>query len=326
MDEDRQNRTTQPPRVLVVDDNAAVRQRLREQLAQRPLAAQVSEADDGAIGLRMALEGEFDCVLCDLAMPRIDGIAFLRVLRAQRSRLELPVLLLTGADAVADKVLAFRCGASDFVTKPFEMAELAARVETQVVLARMHRQLARVADVDGLTHVWNRRKLMSSLKTEVSRSQRTRRQVSLVLLDVDHFKAVNDRWGHPVGDAVLTDLARLLAHDRRAYDGLGRMGGEEFAVLLPDVGLSDALKVAERIRGLVQQASLGGLPRGSVTVSLGVESAPAGVEDCAEALYKRADRQLYLAKGLGRNRVCGPGAAGGSGGSGDLQTDLPRQK
>jgi diguanylate cyclase (GGDEF)-like protein len=206
------------------------------------------------------------------------------------------------------------------------MAELAARVETQVALARMHRQLARVADVDGLTHVWNRRKLMSSLKTEVSRSQRTRRQVSLVLLDVDHFKAVNDRWGHPVGDAVLTDLARLLAHDRRAYDGLGRMGGEEFAVLLPDVGLSDALKVAERIRGLVQQASLGGLPRGSVTVSLGVESAPAGVEDCAEALYKRADRQLYLAKGLGRNRVCGPGAAGGSGGSGDLQTDLPRQK
>ena len=287
----------------MVDDTPAVRQRLREELEARPLAAQVSEADDGAVGLRMALEGEFDCVLCDWSMPRIDGIGFLRVVRAQRSRLALPVLLLTAEEAVADKVLAFRCGASDFITKPYEVAELLARVDTQVALARMHRQLAHIAEVDPLTHVWNRRKLMSTLKTEVSRAHRTRRQVSLVLIDVDFFKQVNDRYGHPVGDAVLTDLARLLAQDRRAYDGLGRMGGEEFAVVLPDVGLTDAVKVAERIRALVQGAALGGLEKGAVTVSLGVDHAPAGAEDCAEALYKRADRHLYEAKRLGRNRV-----------------------
>lgn len=297
------------PRILVVDDVASVRQMLSEQLSAAPLSAEVTMADDGARGLRLALEREFDCVLCDLTMPRIDGIAFLRVIRAQRSRLELPVLLVTAEDAVADKVSAFRCGASDFVTKPFSSAELIARVENQIALARMHRQLARVADNDPLTSLWNRRKLMSSLRTELTRSVRTSRCVSLLVLDVDHFKMVNDRHGHPVGDAVLVDLARLLGRDRRAYDGLGRLGGEEFAVILPDVPAQTALGVAERIRALVQSASLGGLPTGAVTISIGVAEAPYGGGDTTEALYKRADQELYAAKESGRNRVCGPSVA-----------------
>ncbi|MEJ7732110.1 MAG: diguanylate cyclase [Polyangiaceae bacterium] len=296
------------PRILVVDDVASVRQLLHDQLTAPPLSAEVTTADDGARGLRLALEREFDCVLCDLTMPRIDGIAFLRVIRAQRSRLELPVLLVTAEDAVADKVSAFRCGASDFVTKPFSSAELIARVENQIALARMHRQLARVADIDPLTSLWNRRKLMSSLRTELTRSVRTSRSVSLLVLDVDHFKLVNDRHGHPVGDAVLVDLARLLGRDRRAYDGLGRLGGEEFAVVLPDVAAQAAAGVAERIRALVESASLGGLGAGAVTISIGVAEAPYGSGDSVEALYKRADQELYAAKESGRNRVCGPSA------------------
>jgi diguanylate cyclase (GGDEF)-like protein len=296
----------------VVDDVASIRQMLFEQLSAAPLSAEVTLADDGARGLRLALEREFDCVLCDLTMPRIDGIAFLRVIRAQRSRLELPVLLVTGENAVADKVSAFRCGASDFVTKPFSSAELIARVENQIALARMHRQLVRVADNDPLTSLWNRRKLMSSLRTEVTRSARTNRSVSLLVLDVDHFKLVNDRHGHPVGDAVLVALARLLGRDRRSYDGLGRLGGEEFAVVLPDVPAQTAMGVAERIRALVQSASLGGLPAGAVTISIGVAEAPTGAGDTVEALYKRADLELYAAKESGRNRVCGPAAPTGS--------------
>ena len=294
------------PRILVVDDVASVRQMLHDQLTAAPLSAEVTLADDGARGLRLALEREFDCVLCDLTMPRIDGIAFLRVIRAQRSRLELPVLLVTAEDAVADKVSAFRCGASDFVTKPFSSAELIARVENQIALARMHRQLARVADNDPLTSLWNRRKLMSSLRTELTRSVRTARSVSLLVLDVDHFKLVNDRHGHPVGDAVLVDLARLLGRDRRVYDGLGRLGGEEFAVVLPDVPAQTAIGVAERIRALVESAELGGLAAGAVTISIGVAEAPYGGGDTVEALYKRADQELYVAKESGRNRVCGP--------------------
>ena len=298
-----------PPRILVIDDDAVVRFVLRGHLEEPPLSAQVVEADDGATGIRIALEQEFDCVLCDLNMPRIGGIPFLRMVRAQRSRMELPVVLCTSEDTVADKVGGFRCGASDFVAKPFEPAELVARIETQVALARMHRAIARMADIDALTQVHNRRKFMDSLRAEFARARRVRRPMSLLVLDLDNFKSINDTQGHPTGDAVLVDLARLLSDDRRIYDGLARMGGEEFGVLLPDTDEGAGALVAERIRSRVEGASLGGLARGAVTVSIGVADAPHGPADTPEGLYQRADQQLYEAKHHGRNRVSGATAA-----------------
>jgi len=292
-----------PPRILVIDDNASVRQLLRRRLEAPPLKAEITEADDGSSGLRIALEQEFDCVLCDLNMVRVGGIAFLRMVRAQRSRMELPVVLVTAEDAVADKVGGFRCGASDFVTKPFEPAELIARVETQVALARMHRQVSRMADLDALTQAWNRRKFTEGLRAEFSRARRTNRLLSLAVLDVDHFKKINDTHGHPVGDAVLVDLARVIGQERRIYDGVGRLGGEEFAVLLPETGVTGGSVVGERLRAAIAAASLGGLPIGAVTVSIGVAQGPVDAEDTPEALYKRADERLYEAKRGGRDRV-----------------------
>lgn len=311
--------TDQVPRVLVIDDNSAVRRILRERLQAPPLAAVVTEANDGSVGLRLALEHTFDCVLCDLSMTRIDGIAFLRMIRAQRSPLELPVVLMTAHDAVADRVGGFRCGASDFVSKPFEFAELMARVQTQVTLARMHRELSRRAHHDPLTGAFNRRRFFDEIQKELSRARRLHRRLALAILDIDHFKNINDTHGHPTGDAVLIDFVRVLDAQRRTYDTLGRVGGEEFAMLLPEVAPPDSCSIANRWRAAIAATSLGGLPAGAVTVSIGLAEGPLEVNDGFEVIYKDADDRLYEAKHNGRNRVCGPapfGAEEPSSGSG----------
>lgn len=292
------------PRVLVIDDNATVRRVLREKLVAPPLSATVTEADDGSTGLRSAMESELDCVLCDIAMSRIDGIAFLRMIRAQRSPLDLPIVLMTAHDAVAQRVAGFRCGASDFVSKPFEFAELMARVQTQVTLARMNRELTRMAHFDPLTGACNRRRFMGEFQRELARARRLERRFAIALLDLDFFKQINDTHGHPTGDAVLVDLVRVTEAQRRPYDTLGRMGGEEFALLLPEVSAINAAKIAERLRAAVEQANLGGLPAGTVTVSIGIAEGPLHADDGLDAMYKRADEMLYLAKHSGRNRAC----------------------
>jgi diguanylate cyclase (GGDEF)-like protein len=303
------------PRILIIDDNATVRRVLRERLTSPPLSGTVTEADDGSVGLRLALEQEFDCVLCDVSMSRIDGIAFLRMIRAQRSPLDLPVVLMTAHDAVAQRVSGFRCGASDFVSKPFEMAELVARVQTQVTVARMNRELTRMAHFDPLTGACNRRRFMDEFQRELARARRLRRRLAMALLDIDFFKRINDAHGHPAGDAVLVGLVALLDGQRRAYDTLGRVGGEEFAMLLPEVPPLDALRVAERWRAAVEGSAIGGLPAGAVTVSIGLAEGPLGEGDSADSIYKRADDKLYEAKHGGRNRVCANRA--------ELPTDPP---
>ncbi|MEW5855417.1 MAG: diguanylate cyclase [Myxococcota bacterium] len=293
------------PRILVVDDEEPHRRAVVEQLGGAPLFAEVTEAADGSTALRLALERDYDLVITDWNMPVMDGISFLRAVRLQRTRVQLPVLILSARDNVTDKVLGFRVGASDFVTKPFQPAELLVRVETHVALSRMNRQLTELAHHDALTQLWNRRRFMEALDSELVRSRRTGRSLCLLMVDVDHFKSINDTYGHPAGDGVLAHLARLLGIHRRAYDSVGRLGGEEFAALLPETRLPDAVTVAERLRVLVEGASVGGLPAGRVTISVGVTQAPVDDRDSVTTIYGRADACLYRAKNSGRNRVVG---------------------
>jgi len=299
-----------PPRILVVDDSSSVRSLVRG-LLHKSMGADITEAADGRAALKASLEAEFDCIVCDLNMPVMDGMTFLRVLRSHFSRLELPLLFLTVREDTAQKVRGFKQGASDFLVKPFQSEELLARVETQVSLARMHREsrvlaekLQILVDTDPLTGIGNRRSFISKLRAEFGRSLRLGHQCALIMIDVDHFKSVNDRFGHPTGDDVLQAVSGVLARGAREYDIVGRIGGEEFAVLLPEVGVADAAKVAERIRAAVEAEPVEPATLGGVTISLGVSVGPIDASDSEDALFKRADELLYKAKHEGRNRVC----------------------
>jgi two-component system, cell cycle response regulator len=297
---------SKPPRILLIEDSGPMRARLRAILELPPLQAQVLEAENGAVGLRRAMDERPDCILCDMEMPIMNGMTFLRALRAERSAMEAPVVFLTATDAVDLKVAGFQNGASDFVCKPFAPMELVARIGTQVNLCRMQRQLQLAAETDALTGLLNRGSFFPRFESELIRAWRNRRGLALLLLDLDHFKTINDELGHPMGDAVLRDLAALLRRQLRSYDAVARLGGEEFAVLLPDLRAYEALSVAERLRESIAKASLATLEPGRITASFGVTALdPPTPTDTADAVYKRADLDLYDAKRAGRNRVGG---------------------
>jgi diguanylate cyclase (GGDEF)-like protein len=297
-------------RVLVVDDSESVRAAMREVL-EAELKAEVLEAENGSAALEVALsDQDLDCVLCDIRMPQMDGLVFLRMLRAQRSRLEIPVLMVTVKDDVATKLECFKGGASDFVSKPFNHDELIARVETQTIVRRMYKRTARLTErlkvlteTDALTGLKNRRAFMRLLAAESGRARRTKRPVGLLIIDVDHFKSINDQHGHPTGDRVLAEVANRLSEEARGYDTIARIGGEEFAVLLPEVSEDNAVIVAERLRGAVEATRSAGELELGVTISIGLAMGPIDGDEVGEALFQLADTALYEAKGAGRNRV-----------------------
>jgi diguanylate cyclase (GGDEF)-like protein len=182
----------------------------------------------------------------------------------------------------------------------------------------MHRQTRALTDrlrvlveTDPLTGVGNRRQFMKRLGAEFGRAERAQRPLGLLVVDIDRFKAVNDSYGHQVGDAVLVAVARILVTAGRKYDTIARIGGEEFAIILPEVDTTRAIAVAERMRKRVEEAA--GTPAlASVTISIGVAHGPLSDKDDAEALMRRADENLYAAKAAGRNRVHPLAGSGGT--------------
>lgn len=296
-------------RILVIDDSAAVRSMVESVLTESSLDAVVATVADGAAGLRRVLAEPFDCVICDVAMPAMDGITFLRTVRPRRSRLELPVILLTVLEALPEKVIGFRAGASDFIVKPCEPDELVARVETQVQLKRLGeqnaaltRRLRLLVDTDALTSLANRRAFMRAMKSELARFTREQKPFTLLLLDIDHFKQVNDVHGHQTGDTVLVNVAAQLKAGARPYDVVARVGGEEFGLLLPGADGAVGAKVAERIRAAIEESGTKGELAPAVTVSVGV-ACITHTERAVDDLYRTADERLYGAKFSGRNQV-----------------------
>jgi diguanylate cyclase (GGDEF)-like protein len=259
----------------------------------------------------MLSEQDVALVLCDIEMPDLDGFNFLKLKMSKPEFLNIPVIMLTVKDHMEEKLRGLSEGASDYLTKPFEDQELVARVRVhlQIValqdeLKRRNKRLELLSRTDELTGLSNRRHFMERLGSEFVRSQRYRSSVSLVLLDVDHFKRVNDTYGHIVGDQVLVGVADCMTGLLRRCDVAARHGGEEFAMVLPETPESGALVVAERFRETVEEA-LFESPDVSVrvTVSLGVATYPGGRIETAEDLLRRADQALYAAKNAGRNRV-----------------------
>lgn len=300
-----------PNSVLIIDDSDSVRERIISTLESFKLFSRYYEAADGLEGFKKLLSSPVDIILCDLEMPRIDGFKFLSMLKSRPDLQDVPVLILTGMNDRELKLKGLGQGASDYITKPFDPEELVARVKVHLKLKNLQDDLKRsnellleLSNTDHLTGLFNRRYMMDALEKEVQRSVRKGGKLSLIMLDIDHFKKVNDTYGHLQGDVVLKNVAVLLQKELRSYDCAARYGGEEFISILPDSTLKEAVFVADRVRLSLQGFRFSGdLSALNLTASLGVACFPASGITTVDGFIKLADDALYRAKNNGRNRV-----------------------
>ncbi len=302
-------------RILLVEDRPTVTERLKSALSAFHV---VEEESDGQQALLRAADGDFDCVLVSLNLEGQDGLRLCSQLRSMERTRDLSVLLIGEAEERPRVLRGLEIGAHDFILRPVDRNELLARVRTQVRRKRFTVRLRdslqssmEMAVLDQLTGLHNRRFMDARLASMFDESVMRARTLSLLVLDVDHFKVVNDSWGHDAGDEVLREFADRVRACTRGIDVVARMGGEEVVVVLPDTADMAAQAVAERIRERVESepfAIQGGVRRIPVTVSIGVASRRAGDQSAAD-IMKRADDALYQAKAAGRNRVIVASAA-----------------
>lgn len=298
--------------VLVVDDSASIRSQIRSVLQQVEGFDDFIEAGDGLQAFKLLLDRRPDLVVCDLIMPVFDGLKFL-ALRATRPELaSIPVIMLTAEGDANRKVEVLDQGASDYVTKPFNDRELLARVKVhyrlkvlQDELREANKRLEALADTDGLTGLYNRRYFDSLLGRELQRTERYKTPLGLVLLDIDHFKRVNDTYGHTMGDEVLRNVSRIVTSSVRVTDSVARYGGEEIAIVFTQTTPQGVAEVTERLRQRVADFAHEHLGSGlRCTASFGISVCEGrGLIPNARELVDRADRALYRAKRTGRNCV-----------------------
>jgi diguanylate cyclase (GGDEF)-like protein len=305
--------------ILVVEDSRTQAEALALVLTRE--GHRVSVAPDGREAIRRVRTEPPDLVFLDLVLPDMDGLEVLRVIKARPDDHFTPVILLSARSDLDSRVTGLRIGADDFLAKPFAEAEVLARAGAMLRIKSLQDQLRaakaeleRLSVTDGLTGLFNRRYFQKRLAEEFQRALRYVDPVSLMMLDIDHFKKVNDTFGHPFGDLVLKGTAELVRGTVRDPDICSRFGGEEFAIILPKTHLAGALVVAERIwRELgakrypldekAQEAS-GGRKELEVTASIGLAFFPSKDITSPDHLVKYADEALYRAKREGRNCIC----------------------
>ena len=295
--------------VLVIDDSPAIRRATTLLLSTSPMVDRVLEAKDGLVGLKLMASESPDLVLCDLEMPLCDGARFLALKATRADMSHVPVIMLTSEPDPERKAVLFDAGASDYVTKPFHARELLARVESHLRICRMqeelrekNRHLEELAVTDPLTGLGNRRAFDTALAREVARAVRYDLALTLVMIDLDHFKRVNDEHGHLAGDRVLAGVGAVVRKMLRGTDIPARYGGEEIAILLPHTGIPPAATLGERLRAAIGAASFEGTTA-RVTASVGLAQIGDLTEKTGVALVGAADAAVYAAKAAGRDRV-----------------------
>jgi diguanylate cyclase (GGDEF)-like protein len=305
-------------KILIVDDSPTSRAALRSLLER--MKHSVVEADDGKKGLEMYQRDRPDLVLIDVVMPVMDGYEAARRMRATGTDEWVPIIFLSSKEDDQDLERAIESGGDDYLVKPVSFVVLNAKIralqrldamhgkqlEMSRALAAANRELEKLSHQDGLTGIANRRYFDGYLSTEVRRAAREHQPLSLILADVDQFKAFNDCYGHQVGDDCLRRVAAALTSaGRRPADLAARYGGEEFAMVLPGTDLDGAVDVAQSVSRVVGSLAI---PHArstvsqSVTLSQGVVSLTPEKESPPEDLIRRADQALYQAKQQGRNR------------------------
>lgn len=296
-------------RILVAEERGFAAARISETLA--PLASSILRAESCA-ETQQLLDDSVELAIFSLSLPDGDPLRLVSQLRATESRRDLPILLMADESDLPRLAKGLDLGANDYLIRPVDRNELLARVRTQIRRKRLHEQLKAnyrrslsLALTDELTGLYNRRYVFAHLNELLARAPESGSETAVMLFDIDHFKAVNDRWGHPAGDEVLRELAARTTRQVRNVDLVGRLGGEEFIVVMPETSLSGAVVVADRVRAAVA-GELFSLKENDeklpVTISVGVAATVDG-NDQLEQLLKRADDALYAAKHAGRNRV-----------------------
>lgn len=307
--------------ILVVDDARENIKMLRSLLKDE---AEILFATSGEEALAIAATEKPDLILLDIMMPGMDGYEVCRALKTDPETRDIAVIFVTAMTEETDETKGLELGAIDYIAKPFSPAIVRARVRNHLALKRVTRELhlanaelTRLATTDSLTGVANRRYFMERLHQEMDRRLRYRGALGLILLDIDFFKQINDTYGHEVGDTALIALAKSIATTLRSHDVLGRLGGEEFAILLPETSLGEAEEVAERLRqelaalkidppdlpGKIEPPLMPPPPKGPVTFTVSLGVTEIGEGDTSVMAFKRVDDALYEAKRTGRNKV-----------------------
>jgi diguanylate cyclase (GGDEF)-like protein len=309
--------------ILVVEDNPTNMGVLVDYLSQQGFDIHVAE--DGESALELLNYTSPDIILLDVMMPRMDGFEVCLHLKSAPETRDIPVIFMTSLDEISEKVKGFEMGAVDYITKPIQHEELLARLNTHISLRNLQRRLQEknalleeeinerkklqdalehLVITDALTGIYNRRHLFNLAESEIARSKRYQRPLGIIMIDIDHFKVVNDNYGHLTGDQVLFYMARRVKGELRAHDFVGRYGGEEFAVVLPETDLQSTVHVAERLRERVaEEAFRTDKEKIHLTISLGVNCLNGEQDMSVERLLDEADQALYQAKRLGRNRT-----------------------
>lgn len=309
---------------LVADDTDVARKVIIQCLMREGIA--VIEAEDGteAFDIFKKNQNTIDLVITDMLMPGLDGKTLCRKIRTEIPSPDIPIIVLTAMSDMSELQEAFKAGASDYLAKPFAREELLARIAVHIERNRINTQLRETIErleaaneqikqlsiKDALTGTYNRGYLNSQLPREIKRSRRYHAPIALVLADLDHFKKVNDVYGHQAGDAVLKAFAGIMLSQTRVnVDWIARYGGEEFVIVLPETALCGAVSAAEKLRQALEESTITYAEADiAVTASFGIaELADSASDptDASEQLLLEADKRLYAAKKQGRNRVVG---------------------
>ncbi|MBF0381825.1 MAG: diguanylate cyclase [Magnetococcales bacterium] len=290
-------------KVLIVDDATGNIKILQQALIDD---AKIIFATSGKRALELASSEKPDLILLDIIMPEMDGYEVCKTLKNDNETKNIPVIFITAMDEVKDETKGLGMGAIDYITKPFSRAVVQARVRNHLDYKRQKDMLEQLCSIDGLTEIPNRRSFDQRLEQELRRNLRTKTPLSLVIMDVDHFKPYNDNYGHAEGDRCLKKVALALSGSlERSGDFVARYGGEEFAAIFPDTGVEGLHKMSEKMRAAIVSENIPHAHSKTekfVTMSVGGITIDPTNSSSPDKLIEAADKNLYNAKESGRNR------------------------
>ncbi|MEK7333178.1 MAG: diguanylate cyclase [Nitrospirota bacterium] len=302
-------------KILLVEDSKVQAGLVRDFLEKT--GYEVIWAENGKSAIKTAKTMSVDIILLDLMLPDISGNEVCRWLKLNEDTKGLPIIMLTVKDGLTDKVAGLEAGADDYLPKPYNEIELNARIYASLrtkalqdelrqknhQLEDLLRQVEIMAITDQLTGIYNRRRLETVLEEEFRRTIRYKSPLACLMIDIDHFKRINDRFGHHTGDMVIKETAQIIAECAREIDTVARWGGEEFIALFPQTKKEDALRSAVRIIKKVSEHKFPEISNEQITISIGIASVPDPSIDTEEKLIHASDMALYEAKKNGRNRA-----------------------